>query len=639
VIGTPTPRALPEAEIRELDVRAADAVNLRRDVHVLVGHVREKGLCRTRRGNTIPRGAARRLAALLSWAGEKAAVEEQGEGVWSDRVADVARALGLVSYDTQGVYVGYSSTEPSFPDNEVRIEEKAWSAWSRKGAIEKERAILAALVETCPNEFFHPATLVPGEHFDRHGCAVGPAGKMGLAPIRRTLLEFLADLEPETWFEFRDVVDLLEARHPRLILDPAHRGPCAESEQALCRWKYGERDRRGPQPQVVLEDLYTNFREYDPRKNRWTPEAVRQLTSDTADVFHRVEGRYLEYFLCEIPYLMGFVDLAHRPASEQHGLDVDPAFERLRALRTTSRLRAVLRAEADFDRVKVTVLPTLEVIVEAPSYPDSTLEALAPVASLICEDTWVHRLRIERTRVTALAASDPGKTRVGALLAKLSGRPLPENVAFEIEGWARRGEQATLCEGLGVLEVRGGEAGRREALAALGDLVVETVGGAGDGFVLVSDPQAAFDRLEAGGLCPLAVSHPEGRFATGGGPLGGNPGEVAGAGTVAGSHSVPALAPAQQPTTARLAPVDLVGYRCDNPALLAALREELATKSGTCCLAAEDLLVLSSSLLPDLRSAIRALRTRFAVAIGDRPNANAPAPDHEVRQSAEAARV
>ena len=635
MIGTPTPRALTEADVRKLDVRAAGAVNLRRDVHLLVGFVREKGLCRTRRGNNVPRVAARRLAALLSWAGEKEAVEAEGAGMWSDRVCDVARVLGLVSYDTKGAYLGYSSTEPSFPDNDVEVEEKAWRAWSKKGALAKERAILAALVETRPNEFFCQATLVPGEGFDRFGCGTGPAGKMDLPRIRRALLDLVATLEPGTWFELRDVVLLLGARHPHLILDPAHREPNPDSHLALREWKYARHDRRGgpaEKPAVVLEDLYENFREYDAGKGPWVHGAEHQLTSASADVFHRVQGRYLEFFLREIPYLMGFVDLAYRPASDRHGLDVTPPFERLRALRTTPRLRAVLRGEADFDAVKVTVLPTYEVHVEAPSYPDSTLDALAPLASLVGEDAWVHRLRLDRARVTAAAANDPAAPHPAALLVELSGRPLPENVAFELERWARRGERATLCEGLGVLEIRGGANARKEALAALGDLVVDPLGRAGDVFVLVRDPAAAFARLESDGLCPLAVDHPEGRFAGCRGPLGG----ASGAKPVAGSRA--AATTTTTATAARLVPLDLVGYRSDSPALLAALREKLAAEAGVCCLAAEDLLVLSSSLLPALRSALRALSGRFTVTIGDRPHEGAPARSAEDRQPTPAPR-
>ena len=149
---------------------------------------------RTRRENSIPKTAARRLAKLLSHSGEAAYVEEHGCGMWSDHVSDVARKLGLVSFDTEGDYIGYSSTEPSFVDNEIEVEEKAWRSYLDRTPLQKERALLDVHLDTLPSEFFQRATLVEGKAFDRSGCATGPASRMKLAQIRRSLLQMLAGL-------------------------------------------------------------------------------------------------------------------------------------------------------------------------------------------------------------------------------------------------------------------------------------------------------------------------------------------------------------------------------------------------------------------------------------------------------------
>jgi hypothetical protein len=98
---------------------------------------------------------------------------------------------------------------------------------------------------------------------------------MELAPIRRGLIGILGGLDAEVWYGMRDFVDLVRERAP-------------------------------PKPKVTLEDIYVNFREASPK----TPYDARdQLTSRTSDAFHRVEGRYIAWFLEEAPYLAGFVDL------------------------------------------------------------------------------------------------------------------------------------------------------------------------------------------------------------------------------------------------------------------------------------------------------------------------------------------
>jgi hypothetical protein len=604
---------LSERVLEKLQVFAAGAVDLRRDLYRFLGHVEEKGLVRTRRGNDIPKTDARRLAKRLSWAREAEVVEESGRGHWSDYVSHLARRLGLVQFDIKGEYLGYTSTEPSFVDNEIGIEEKAWSAFLKKPPLEKEIVLLDSLLEYSENEFFSRATLrVGGEPFDGFGCATGPASRMKLPAIRRRLLEMLAALEPDRWYEFRGLVELVKKSAPAVILDPSSRRPDPESEQRLRQWEWEARERRGKAgaarretPAISLEDIYTNFRESKGGEGRYRSERF-QITSQTPDAFQRVEGRYLEFFLREVPYMAGFVDLAYRAPQDKHGLEVSPPRERLCGFRLTRRLRQVVCRDPELNRVKVTVLPTFEVLVEASSYPEGILETLTSYAEPLREDGPLHTLRLERKKVVDSAAQDPKGPSASHVLQALAGSPLPENVASELAAWSGHGEKVTFYEGFGLVELGGGEAERRGVLEDLGALVAEKLGS----WAIVRHPDKALGLLEKRGRVPLRVKHRDGGFASSPGRWSAREGKGPKGTKSDGSGG-------RQPPSrlaVRLEAEDLIGYRSSDPSLLAALEEALRGKARTAIVCGE-LFVVSAAALPELRKTLRRLAERFEVTI------------------------
>lgn len=218
---------------------------------------------------------------------------------------------------------------------------------------------------------------------------------MNLPRIRRGLLKFLTSFEPGVWYGFRETVERLKLQCPTLILDPDTRKPDGESQTRLRDWEFDRRYNKKKKtavkkPEPILEDIYTNFREFDALQNQWDRGSERKITSKTPDAFQRVEGRYLEFFMREIPYLCGFVDLAYRKPADRHGSEVSPPFERLQAFRLTSRFSRIMGEDAGFNTVKVTVLPNFEALVEAPSFPDVILRMMAPYTTPVHEEGPKH---------------------------------------------------------------------------------------------------------------------------------------------------------------------------------------------------------------------------------------------------------
>jgi hypothetical protein len=621
-----------ESELEDLIIRPAGEVSLRRDLYRFVTFVQEKEVKRTRYGNRIPKTLARQFAKILSWEGEAYAVKGDGEGHWTEYVSDIALRLGLVSYDIEGIYVGYSSSEPAYIDNYIKVKSTEFESWLNQTPVEKERKILGAVNDRTGNEFFGTrGTLIRFNGFDGWGSALGPAGRMKLPAIRQGLLEWLAQLAPDRWYEFTDLVELLEQQAPDLILDPESLGPDQESQKQLQNWqrevnriqwesRYRTRGRGRtktktgtktepelpPKPAVTLEDIYVNFREGTPEKP-WSHDG-KQITSQTPDAFRRVEGRYLEHFLCEVPFLCGFVSLAFRHENDPHGLDVYPPRERLRAVKLSERLAHVVRGDVELNRVTVYCLPTFEVMIHAPSYPDIQLRRLEPVTKPVSEDGPSHRLELDRKKIIERAAKSPDAPSTAALLTELCADPLPGNVTTELDSWETRGEKVVIYEGMGLLELRGSDEQRREILEQLGELVVDSKI---EGMALVAQPKSACHLLEEQHHVPVSVTHPALRFANVEGKLAPPRGA-----TKKTAKKEPKPAKKAQKISLALEPLDLMAYRTDNVEALDALFGAIRNQVPGCVLVRDQrLLLLPAAQLPELRKALRGLPDTFEVEI------------------------
>lgn len=599
--------AKTQAELGDVCIVAASQFNLRRDIYEFIQFIAEKGLTRSTRGNNIPKAAALKLAKLLSWSAEAAVVERVGFGVWSEFVCDLSRHLGLVHFDTQGSYAGYSSQEPTFPNNAVKLQHVAWQNWLASAASAKEHALLDALIRTAPNEMLrsdHPAAK---GRFDFAGSALGPLSRMELPKIRRTLYALLASLPPDRWYDVGDWVALVQQRYPTLILDPGTRAETWQSKDAQQQWQRQVKlIRKGAplpeQPPRQFEDLYSNFREFSPGDSHWQRDKARQLTEATPDVFRRVEGRYLEWFLADIPSLCGHVELAWRADTDPHGQDVSPQLQRLRAFRPLPRLAEAWGRLPALDRLVVSVLPSFEVLVEAPSFPEATLFQLNPYCVPLAMEGPVYRLRLDQARVVAACAKQLQAPDVAGQLAALTQRPLPGNVADSLAVWCAHADKLVFFPGCALVELA--DDVRPAALAALGALTLDKSAG---GFAVTRQPDAAFSVLDAAGLVPTAVRHGPDALAKCTGKLATS--DAAPQATAAGAS---VRAPAQAAEAVDVELVDFIGIRSENQAFLKALVKVLISSAVHCQLAGNTVIV-EAAALPKLRAATKALASQFKV--------------------------
>lgn len=459
-------------ELTPIDVTGLDVFSnpcdLRRDLHIFVRYVQEREVKRSYRGNNLSKSDFLRLAKMMSDPEAVDEVREQGSSVWVDYVDELALKLGFVSYDTKGTYVGYTSSEPSFPDNYIQLNAPTYRQFLESPLARQEHRLLDTLLEEregCNSEFYRTSVLGRLSGFSGWGCATGVVPTLDFPKIRRFLLDLLQTCQIGVWYSTSSLVQYLKTAHPFFLIP--------QNPEYKDRW--GREKGR-----------YGNFHE---SKDHWGHET--DISEHDPDAFERVEGRYVERFLEGIPLILGYMDVAY---SSQPYEGLYPPINTLKAFRVNNRL---LRAmQRDIPPPKVTVQPNFEIYVESEFYPANVLAQLTPLADVVSEDI-LTILRLQKEKVAAHLAEDE-KLNVVALLTQLAGREIPPNVARELDEWAEHSEKFTLYEGFALLE---GD----EDLPAADPFTVERISPT---IRIVHSPDALFARLEEAELVPLRIEHP-----------------------------------------------------------------------------------------------------------------------------------
>ena len=306
---------LESIDVAPLDVATA-LPDLRRDLHVFVDFVRAREVKRAHRGNALSKADAKRLARLLSDPDAVREVDEEGSSAWIDFVDEVALGLGFIHYDTQGQYVGYTSQEPSFPDNYIEFRVKPYEQFLAAKAAKQESTLLELLVhqgQGSASEFYRQSVLGRLDGFNYWGSAVGVMPTLDFPAVRRFLLGLLAECPSDQWLSTSALVEHLK-KHHRSFLIPAK--PRFKNEHDARSGRYGNfhesKDARGHE---------IDIHESDP------------------DGFERVEGRYVERFLEGIPLVLRYVDVAY---ARKPPRAIYPSLGCLQAFRVSDRLRRAL---------------------------------------------------------------------------------------------------------------------------------------------------------------------------------------------------------------------------------------------------------------------------------------------------------
>ena len=469
------PSNLEEIKVTDLDVFAHPA-DLRQDLQALADYVQSYEIKRGYRDNRIPQAHQQRLVKLMSDPASAAQKDQFGEMRWIEHLDAVCLALKWVGYDTEGKYMGYSSSEPSFPDNFMEFDERQHHKFLQLPLQAQEEQILDVHLkagEGCESEFFRRGPLGRLDPFDSRGCATGVVPTIAFWKVRQHLLELLAECPPGVWFSTASLLDHLRLHDPWFVIPKVIPETVRKS--------------------TLREGRYANFVER--KRGDWSHD--KPISERDPEGFAKVEGRFIERFLEGIPLVLGYTEVAYtRGKSETL---IEPSRGLLPAFRITERLRRAVRREVA--EPKVTVLPNFEVHVESLFFPARTEAQLRPLGELVQRGI-VTVFKLTKPKVAAALAAQAEQNAIETLKA-LSGRELPPNVEHELRDWAGHSEKFILYEGFGVLE------GRREA-TGVGRFVVETIS---PSLALVHSAEALYRHLEAAEQVPLRIRHSDNALA------------------------------------------------------------------------------------------------------------------------------
>ncbi|MBN2387048.1 MAG: hypothetical protein JXB85_08505 [Anaerolineales bacterium] len=456
------------------------------DLFAYLDYVSERSVKRMTRTNAIPRADLQRLAKLLGIEPPEKDDWRYMQQYWVDFIDGLALRLGLISYDLEGTYRGYNSSGPSFIENYISSNTANIDKFLALSPAAQEKQILDTLIQAKTlrrhedsnnNEFFQSSVLGSLDSFHEWGAATGLMPTLKFPEIRRFLLDVLKDCPAGQWVSTESLIAWLKANHPFFLIP----------KNVPQTDKWGHPITR-----------YGNFHE---SKEQWFHDR-KPVPDNAPDGFERVEGRYVERFLENIPLTMRFVDVAYEPAPYSGPL---PSYGMLKAFRVNERFLHLMSGETGAP--KITIQPNFEVVIESTFYPAATVRQVAPLGEQMSSATsghgaYVGIFHLNKTSVAAAQVKNPDLD-VAALLTELSEHDLPPNVQVELEEWAGHADQFILYEGVSLLE-------STEDVADADGFTIEHVSPT---LRLVRNGEQVFSTLEMLDHVPLRVQHPAGAFA------------------------------------------------------------------------------------------------------------------------------
>jgi hypothetical protein len=449
-----------------------------RDLFVYVDYVGQRSVKRMTRSNEIPRPEQQRITKLLGGLSFNPGPDEIDAGQWIGLIDRLAYDLHLTDYDTKGEYRGESSSEPSFIDNYITINQANLDKYFELVPIEQEKKILEALKaprvtgdyryqEFC--EFFQTSVLGELDSFSARGSATGVLPSLKFPEIRQFLLSLLCQCSPGVWYSSKSLVQYLKTNHPYFLIPEKIRP-----------------DRWG-----TIPGRYDNFYETKDEHSYETDT----VNPNAPDAFERVEGRFVERFLESIPLIMRFVDVAYDPAPYK---GLFPTLGMLNAFRVNELLPLLMNGVKTQPRV--TVQPNFDVIVEADFYPAKIIRQITGLGEQVSTSstgsTFVGIFQLKKTQVAAEQVRQPSLDVI-KLLKELSKRDLPPNVQIELEEWSGHADQFTLYEGFALLETM-------DEIPQADKYTIERIS---PNLCLVRNPQELYQSLETESRIPLWVHH------------------------------------------------------------------------------------------------------------------------------------
>lgn len=454
--------------------------DFRRDIFLFMQYCQGQEIKRTVYGNYLSKSEYKRIAKKL---GRPELMDDYDKDMgqwWIDYLDEQALALGWISYDTDGEYLGYTSSRPAFQDNYIEVNSDKYNRFLKLSGLEQEKYLYRHFKES---QGKHNILMERGlfsflDRFTSWGSATGVLPTLNLAKSKDILLEVLVNLSPNTWYATKDLIQLMKEKHPWFLIP--------EKPYVMESGGWRKPDKK------VLYPRYYNFMEGERYGGRMEEKHIR---NDDPQGFEKVEGRFIERFLENYLYVLGYIKIG---MSKTPYKGESPQMGTLVAFQLQPTFLQVLKNEPL--TTKVSIQPNFEIYIDAPVYPVATLNELAPLTKVLKEDQQII-LKLEKQYVLQYLVEHPSFD-LTRFLTDLSDTPLPQNVLMEIREWTERTDVFTLYEDFGLYE-----GVKKQSLADIHTELNIT-----PTLRLIRKPILLYEKLQKSAVIPMLVEHKDKGF-------------------------------------------------------------------------------------------------------------------------------
>ena len=453
--------------------------DFRRDLFLLVQYFTNNEVKRTVYGNMLTKSDYKKICKYLKRPELMDEYEKEIGIWWIDYLDRLALNLDWISYDTEGVYQGYSSTSAAFQDNYIKVNEEKVSVFLKLTALEQEKYLFRHLKEEAKksNEWMSRSHFTRLDRFDTWGSGTGVLPTLDLNPSRSLLIQILGELTPNVWYATADLIELMKQQHKWFLI------PKKVYVEEPDGWNKPKKKVKYPR--------YSNFYEGD----RYSSSNRKPIPDNDPLGFEKVEGRFIERFLESFLFEMGYIEVAYKKEPYKGKA---PSMGLLAAFKLSPIFFTVLQNTPV--EVKVTIQPNFEIYIDSPIYPTAMLSALFPFADTLKEDKQ-HILKLNKQRVLNYLV-DNSDFNIIDFLEKLSDTPLPQNLVMELKEWTERTDVFTLYDGYGIYEGL-----KKQAIADIHTEATIT-----PKIRLVRKPKVLFEKLRKQKVIPMLVRHKDANF-------------------------------------------------------------------------------------------------------------------------------
>ncbi len=457
------------ADVSNLELKSCK-YNLRKDLISFVDFCSETELKRTHRNNDISKTDVRKIAKLFGYKDIIGETSKSGKSDYIEFIDHLAYKLEFTVYETAGVYMGYTSSEKSYPENYVEINHNILEKYINGSLYNQEKAILELLINDYGNGH--------NEFYKTHFCSSleayigwnngGITNYIDFAKPRNFLLDLLFSLPVGEWFTTQSLIQYLKQNHFFFLIPKT------------LKWQRNNNQGRYSGLELVK------------RGYNYYPRDEIKINESDPDAFEKGEGGWIERFLEYIPLIMGFVDVAYDnnlPLAEYV-----PTFGKLKAFKVNHRLKNYFK---DDYNIKATLQPNFELIVEAPIYPVKIARTFLPLCDTLTENPQLV-MRLNKIKVLKYVANN--KADIIEMLTESLTHPIPDNVLAELKEWIGQTDRFILYSGFALYENNG-----------LKD-EVEVVHKINEKNALIKNGAQVYESLLIDGKVPLIVNHKDNKF-------------------------------------------------------------------------------------------------------------------------------